>query len=64
MFDPPSPAHFQTAVMMHIDGLQAVHAAAGDKVTLQKYDQLGGQSVIVNHKYRDLAPKPPDQAGA
>ena len=44
---------------MHIDGLQAVHAVAGYKVSLQKDDQLEGQSVIVNHKHRDLAPKPP-----
>ncbi|MEW6058317.1 MAG: DUF1543 domain-containing protein [Bdellovibrionota bacterium] len=46
------------AKRMHIDGLQEILAANGFKINLTEDTQLEGQTIIRNHKHRDLAPKP------
>ena len=46
------------AKRMHVDGLQEVQAVNGYKVALTQDLQLGDQTIIVNVKHRDLAPKP------
>ena len=43
---------------MHIDGLQEINAVAGLKVVLEADASLQGQTIVINHKHRDLAPKP------
>lgn len=43
---------------MHVDGLQEITAVAGNRVSLSPDESLRGETVIVNHKHRDLAPKP------
>ncbi len=47
------------AKRMHVDGLQEITAVNGHIVQLQEDLSLQGETVIQNHKYRDLAPKPP-----
>jgi hypothetical protein len=44
---------------MHVDGLQEITAVNGHRVQLQEDPSLQGDTVILNHKHRDLAPKPP-----
>jgi hypothetical protein len=44
---------------MHVDGLQEVEAVDGHRVILQKDGALGGESRVLGHRHRDLAPKPP-----
>lgn len=46
------------AKRMHVDGLQEVVAANGFKISLTEDAQFEGRTVVVNHKQRDLAPKP------
>lgn len=41
---------------MHIDGLQEIKAVDGNQVLLQADGSLNNQTVIINHKHRDLAP--------
>lgn len=43
---------------MHVDGLQEISAVSGFRVSLQEDASLHGQTHILNHKHRDLAPKP------
>lgn len=43
---------------MHVDGLQEISAVDGRRITLQEDASLANQTVIINHKHRDLAPKP------
>jgi hypothetical protein len=45
------------AKRMHVDGLQEVQAVGGFRLLLEQDPSLGGQTRIVNYKYRDLAPK-------
>lgn len=47
---------------MHVDGVQEIQAAQGFRVTLAQDVALNGESAIINHKHRDLAPKPADAA--
>ena len=46
------------AKKMHIDGLQEVTAVGGYAIKLEEAQHLNGQTIILNHKHRDLAPKP------
>jgi len=46
------------AKKMHVDGLQEVQAVQGYVVELKPVVGLMGQTRVVNHKHRDLAPKP------
>jgi hypothetical protein len=43
---------------MHVDGLQEIQAVDGHRVTLVRDESMNGETVLVNHKHRDLAPKP------
>lgn len=43
---------------MHVDGLQEICGVAGYRITLQEDAVLKGESLIINNKHRDLAPKP------
>lgn len=47
------------AKRMHVDGLQEVSAVNGHRVQLQEDLTLQGETIILNHKHRDLAPKSP-----
>ena len=42
---------------MHVDGLQEVVAVDGYEIAMAKANKYGGQTMIVNVKHRDLAPK-------
>ncbi len=42
---------------MHIDGLQEIQAVNGYKISLTQNSALSNQTVLVNLKHRDLAPK-------
>lgn len=46
---------------MHVDGLQEVAAVNGCRVSLEQDASLEGKTILVNHKHRDLAPKPTAQ---
>ena len=46
------------AKRMHVDGLQEVEAVGGYRVQLDEVADLRGETVIRNHRHRDLAPKP------
>lgn len=46
------------AKRMHVDGCQEVVAADGNRVTLTEDLALKGQTIVLSHKHRDLAPKP------
>ncbi len=43
---------------MHVDGLQEIQAVEGLRVELKQEPNLKGATIVVNHKHRDLAPKP------
>ena len=45
------------AKKMHVDGLQEVVAVGGYRIELQESADLRGETVIRNHRHRDLAPK-------
>lgn len=42
---------------MHIDGLQKVQAFQGYTISLNHSPELKGESLVVSHKHRDLAPQ-------
>ncbi len=42
---------------MHVDGLQEVAAVNGCRVFLEEDSTLAGKTLLINNKYRDLAPK-------
>lgn len=44
---------------MHVDGLQEIQAVDGFQIKLETDLSLENKTLIVNHKHRDLAPKPP-----
>lgn len=46
---------------MHVDGLQEIVAVNGCRVTLEADALLEGKTILINHKQRDLAPKPVPQ---
>ena len=46
------------AKKMHVDGLQEVQTVQGCMIELKPIAELNGQTKIVSHKHRDLAPKP------
>ena len=50
------------AKRMHVDGLQEVEAVNGYKLSLEQDTALNGQTIILNNKHRDLAPKPTQPA--
>lgn len=41
---------------MHVDGIQEITAVQGHEIQLKEVPSLNGDSVIVSHKHRDLAP--------
>ncbi|MGE0763378.1 MAG: DUF1543 domain-containing protein [Bdellovibrionales bacterium] len=43
---------------MHVDGLQEIQAVNGYKVSLLQVPELGEETILLNMKHRDLAPKP------
>lgn len=43
---------------MHVDGLQEIQSVNGFKISLSSEAELEGKTIILNHKHRDLAPKP------
>ncbi len=43
---------------MHVDGIQEIQAVQGYAIELKLLAELNGQSKILSHKHRDLAPKP------
>lgn len=43
---------------MHVDGLQEIIAVNGYKVILTEDAATEGRTILLNHKHRDLAPKP------
>lgn len=49
------------AKKMHVDGVQEVRAVDGWSVELRRDETRPGQTVLVGHRHRDLAPKPADQ---
>lgn len=46
------------AKTMHVDGLQEITAVSGHRIQLEEDRSLGTQTIVLNHKHRDLAPKP------
>lgn len=42
---------------MHIDSLQEVRAVGGHRLSLVEDLSLGGQTIAINYKHRELAPK-------
>ena len=47
-----------SAKRMHVDGLQEIAAVGGYRIQLAEDLSLENQTLILNHKHRDLAPKP------
>lgn len=45
------------AKKMHIDGLQEIVAVGGHRIQLEEAFELQGETVILNHRHRDLSPK-------
>ena len=45
------------AKRMHVDGLQEVSAVSGYHVRLEESPELKGDTVVINNRHRDLAPK-------
>lgn len=43
---------------MHVDGLEEIRAAGGFRVSLEEDPALEGETLVVSHKHRDLAPRP------
>ena len=43
---------------MHVDGLQEITAVGGYRIELRESPELQGGTVLINHRHRDLAPKP------
>jgi hypothetical protein len=43
---------------MHVDGLQRIDAVSGWEVTLRESSALQGETRVVSHRHRDLAPTP------
>jgi hypothetical protein len=43
---------------MHVDGLQEIQAVDGYRVELVTDTSLNGETRVLSHKHRDLAPKP------
>lgn len=50
------------AKKMHVDGLQEVVAISGHLIRLEPSAELTDETVIVNQRHRDLAPKAPSAA--
>ena len=42
---------------MHVDGLQEIQSVDGFRIKLEEDLSLGGQTLLANHRHRDLAPK-------
>jgi hypothetical protein len=42
---------------MHVDGLQEIAAVDGYRIQLSQDPSIAGQTILLNHKHRDLAPK-------
>ncbi len=47
-----------SAKRMHVDGLQEIIAVEGHRIQLEENLSLKSQTIVLNHKHRDLAPKP------
>jgi hypothetical protein len=45
------------AKRMHVDGLQEIVAVGGLTVKLEPSPEFENQTVVLNHKHRELAPK-------
>ena len=52
------------AKKMHVDGVQEVSAVGGHRIKLEPAAELNGETVVVSHRHRDLAPKPVTEAAS